>query len=80
MAERVVAELDSSEGAAVDLRAFIDRVYVIALSRNPDEEEIKMGVDFLQQGGGHTDGTQQVQKLADFCQVIFLTNEFLYVD
>ena len=80
MAERVIAEVESGGKPATDLKELVDRVYVIALSRKPDMQEIRIGVEYLQQDSAAVDDGQSLQKLTDFCHVIFLTNEFLYVD
>jgi len=80
MAERTVAEVDTITVAEMDIRKFIERVYVIAFSRKPDREELVAGVEFLREIEDADNAVQKIQKLADFCHVMFLTNEFLYVD
>jgi hypothetical protein len=46
----------------------VDLAYRIALSRPPREDELKLGVEFLQK-----------RSLADFTHVVLNLNEFLYV-
>ncbi len=56
------------EAAHGDSAKRVDLAYRIALSRPPREDELKLGVEFLQK-----------RSLADFTHVILNLNEFLYV-
>jgi cytochrome c553 len=51
----------------------VTRAYRLALCREPTPEELQAGVPFL---AGKTD---RQTALADFCQVLFCLNEFLYL-
>jgi hypothetical protein len=62
-AERVRAEAGS------DVRSQVDRAYRIALGRAPSEFERTKAIDYIR---ASTDG------LAEFCQVLFNLNEFVY--
>ena len=62
----------------------IRRAYQIALARPPDAEELSDALDFLSrsrslyESSGHEKPAEQA--LADFCQVLFCLNEFLYAE
>jgi hypothetical protein len=62
----------------------IDRVYRIALGRNPDPRESQMAAGFIEkQEAGYRDAKQadpHVAAVADFCQAVMSSNEFVYVD
>jgi hypothetical protein len=62
-AERIKAEAGS------DVPAQIDRAYRLALGRPPSEFERTKAMDYIR---GSVDG------LAEFCQVLFNLNEFVY--
>ncbi|MDC0049831.1 hypothetical protein OAL09_10895, partial [Verrucomicrobia bacterium] len=49
----------------------IEKAYMIALSRLPNEEEITIGMSIL---NGQDDA-----KLTNFCHLIFGLNEFIYI-
>jgi uncharacterized protein DUF1553 len=58
--------------------------YLTAIARQPDDEELASTVAFLAaQEKSYADGSKQDAKLlalADFCQVLFGLNEFVYVE
>jgi hypothetical protein len=62
----------------------IRRAYVIALSRLPTDAELADAAQFLDEQSklyaaeGNAD--RRLSALADFCQVLFGLNEFVYVD
>ena len=67
---------------------WIDRGYHLALARGPSEQERAAGVEFVaaqleerkrRSKDAAADEVRR-QALADWCQVIFSLNEFLYVD
>jgi hypothetical protein len=62
MADRVAKEANDDSGR-------IDRVYLRALGRRPDEEERRMAIEFLRTG-----------TLADSCLAAMNLNEFVYID
>jgi hypothetical protein len=87
LAERVAAEVVPSDPESTEKR--IVGAWKLALSREPTTEEFQLAADFLaEQGdlfGTHpeyvSDGsTPDRQALANLCQVLFSSNEFLYVD
>lgn len=71
-------------GEAIKPRDAVTRGYVIALARPPDEVELADSVDFinrateLYQTANHENPSEQA--IADFCQVLFGLNEFIYID
>ena len=57
------------------------QAYRLALGRIPDAEELKKASGFLeQQKTNYPADTGQNLALADFCQVLFSLNEFVYVE
>jgi hypothetical protein len=60
--------------------------YKIAIAREPDEEELRTAMEFLaaqekSYAAAAADSTETRQRaLADFCQVLFGLNEFVYVE
>ncbi|QOV91760.1 PSD1 and planctomycete cytochrome C domain-containing protein [Humisphaera borealis] len=64
--------------------ATIERAYRTAIGRRPDVAEIKRIVAFLDlQTAAHRDAGRKdppAQALADFCQALMSSNEFVYVD
>jgi hypothetical protein len=64
-----------NDGKAADADG-IAAAYRIALCREPSKEEAADGLAFLKP---HT-GPEREAALADFCQVLFCLNEFLYVE
>ena len=61
------ARLDREAGA--DPAAQVRRAYSLALARDPDDAELTAAVALIREHG-----------LAQFCRMLFNTNEFLYVD
>jgi mono/diheme cytochrome c family protein len=66
------------------LESAIERAYMTALARPPDAGELAEAVSFVKH---QTESYQLTKKsdpqeaaLADFCQVVFCLNEFIYVD
>jgi hypothetical protein len=62
----------------------VERVYRIALGREPEARESKIAGDFIErQESGYRDAKQadpHAAALADFCQAVMSSNEFVYVD
>ncbi len=58
-------EAEAGDDAAAQVR----RGYALALSRAPDEAELSAAVALIRDRG-----------LAQFCRMLFNTNEFVYVD
>jgi hypothetical protein len=66
----------------------VRRGFLLALSRSPSEAELKASLEFLRsqlRGRAARDkdllgADLRVEALADFCQTLFSTNEFVYVD
>jgi hypothetical protein len=58
-----------------DGRARIQKAYNLLYGRPPKEEEVQIGLDFLQRGGGDLNRAWQ-----EYCQVLLCANEFIYVD
>jgi hypothetical protein len=74
----------TSEMETVDARQSIDNAYHLALGRKATLPEMELSVAFLERQmqeharQGYTHAAQQA--LADFCQTLLSTNEFVYVD
>jgi hypothetical protein len=70
--------------AATDLAGAIRTGYVIAVVRQPTDEELVDGLAFVRaqsasyEAAGKSDARDQA--LADFCQVLLCLNEFVYVE
>jgi hypothetical protein len=69
---------------AGDEGARIRLAYESALSRPPSQAEARVAVDFLADAqalrGASPDGAATLPAWADFCQMLFGLNEFIYVD
>ncbi len=55
-------------------RVRIQRAYNLLYGRPASEDEVKIGIDFLNRGGGADKAWQE------YCQVLLCANEFIYVD
>ena len=70
--------------AEVSTQQAVQRGYQIALSRPADDAELSDSADFIDRGtelyrtASHENPRRQA--VADFCQVLFGLNEFIYVD
>jgi len=64
------------------LEQLVDEVYAIALSRKPRPEEQQKMLEFIHyQTESYGENPQaSALALADFCQLIFCMNEFIFVD
>jgi hypothetical protein len=69
-------QLLKTEG--IDREGMIRQAFLSTLSRQPTENELSQSVNFLTESGATTplDG----RKLAEFCHVLFMTNEFIYLN
>jgi hypothetical protein len=71
------------EEAKDDIRAGIERAYLLLYGRPPQPEEIALGETFLtrSEGGIKTAGTDTEPDVwAEYAHILLCTNEFLYVD
>jgi hypothetical protein len=67
--------------ATTSLEDALQGAYVIALARQPTQQELADGVAFVnQQSSTYSGANPRAQALADFCQVLMCLNEFVYVD
>jgi hypothetical protein len=57
-----------------DDRARIQRAYTLLYGRPALDDEVKVGLDFVNRGGGAEKAWQE------YCQVLLCANEFIYVD
>ena len=57
-----------------DLKSQLRLAYLLALSREPEDDELSVGEAFV------VEQTNQRKAMTDFCQTLFALNEFLYVD
>jgi hypothetical protein len=74
--------LMGKEGSTVEQTILLG--YQSALGRPPDAEELSESIAFLQRAAGYyqSAGKSDASELAlaDFCQVLFGLNEFIYID
>jgi hypothetical protein len=91
-AKRVISEGSISS----DMRDPVKRAFLLAYGRSPSADEIAMGVAFVDKqarllaeekarkspGGGGMDAprAEQGAALADLCQMLLASNEFLYIN
>ena len=87
-AQRVTKE------AGADGKAQVQRAWELAFCRSPNAEEIEQALAFIAQQAEHLKNSSDAKKLADgdksktpellalasFCQTLFSSNRFLYVD
>jgi mono/diheme cytochrome c family protein len=74
MAERVQAV------AGPDPEAQIRQVFLRALARPPHADDEEKATRFLREQGRRYPSNAQQHAVADLCQVLFQSNEFLYID
>ena len=72
-ASKAFAKRVSGDGKGTDADA-VKRAYLLALTREPTAAELADALAFLK----GTTGAARESALADFCQVLFCLNEFLY--
>ena len=73
--------LEKSDGT---LPETIGRAYILALSRPPEPAELQEALAFIERqtqarAAQHSDQAAR-QALIDFCQTLFNTNEFLFIE
>ena len=75
-AKRIRPDNKTSLGQAVDL------AYRLALARSPDSSEQETMLAFIKTQADSRKGQANAEELAvrDFCQLLFCSNEFVYVD
>jgi hypothetical protein len=82
LAEDFAARVSREAGA--DPASRVDRVYLIALGRPPDDEEKEAGVAalkrFAQAWAGHQAGAAAMKGLTTYCHAVMNSAAFLYVD
>jgi len=76
-AEKLAARLREREGAAVDAVAYAVQ---LVWGREPAEGEVERILEFIEVAADEKLMAGNDQKLIDFCQVLFNSNEFIYVD
>ncbi|MEX0675949.1 MAG: PSD1 and planctomycete cytochrome C domain-containing protein [Pirellulales bacterium] len=71
-------------GEATKPEEAVQRGYLIAIARPPDETELADSIDFINRATEHYQAAKNEnpseQAMADFCQVLFGLNEFIYID
>ena len=65
-----------STNGTITNAAAVKRAYEMALSREPTKQELADALPFIAEKTGDARETA----MADFCQVLFCLNEFLYVE
>ncbi|MCH7728705.1 MAG: DUF1553 domain-containing protein, partial [Planctomycetes bacterium] len=58
----------------------VQQLYMLTMSRAPTEPELAATVEFLRRHGGPNTRAQQKQRLAELCHVLYMSNEFFYID
>lgn len=58
----------------------VQQLFKLTFSREPTNQEIAATVNFLQQNDDIDNPSGQKQKLAELCHVLFMSNEFFYID
>ena len=53
---------------------------MLTMSRAPTKSELAATVEFLQHQGSPNTRARQKQRLAELCHVLFMSNEFFYID
>jgi hypothetical protein len=70
--------------AEKDFAAAVRQGYLLSLSRPPSDEELRDNVEFLksQEASYKNDKNPEARELAlaDFCQVLFSLNEFVFIE
>jgi mono/diheme cytochrome c family protein len=83
LAARVVNETDPSGGG---LAGQVRRAWRLALAATPDDAQVGAAVSFIDHqrdgfaGGSGSNPDRDQKALASFCQALFCSNAFLYVD
>jgi hypothetical protein len=81
---RQYAEAFAKRVASQSVVECIDQVYRIALGRPPEAAELRMAAAFIEkQESGYREAKQadsHAAALADFCQAVMSSNEFVYLD
>ena len=80
LAEKFAARLGSPTDKSHE--QLVQEAYAIAISRPPNEPEQQRMVQFIQSQADSygNDKAAQTRALADFCQLMFCLNEFVFVD
>ena len=68
--------------ANVPMEQVVNRAYTIAISRKPTKNELATMLQFIDRQSASYGKTPEAKALAvaDFCQLVFCLNEFLFVD
>ena len=77
-----------SDEAGSDPATRVKKLYGVALSRTPTQDEIALGIEFMESqaqtyAGGPDKPTNDQHRgdaLVNYCQAVLALNEFLYID
>jgi len=58
----------------------VRQVFLLTLSRAPTQQEVAASVEFLSRGTAEAESADEQQLLAELCHVLFMSNEFFYVE
>ena len=79
-AARVLSEVKISQDDPEYLHELIRQTFLITVSRQPQPKELENSLAFFSESSDSKKAEPLVDKLSDFCHVMFMTNEFLYID
>ena len=81
---RAWAEAMARRVASTDDRQSVTATYQLAFGRDPTPSELKLAIEFLtadrNDRSAVDDADAGLQALADYCQMLLSTNEFVYID
>jgi len=81
-AEALAKRIEADGKSSKDANAHVARAYAICFGRSPTSEEASSAAAFISQQSSSYEadkkGEAPMHALADFCQVLFGLNEFVY--
>jgi hypothetical protein len=78
MVEQAAALAERLQGESLEDARQIERAYRLLYSRPPNEDEAKLGMDFL--AGGAGGGPATLERWHQYVHVLLAANELLYID
>lgn len=73
LAERII-------GTATTHEEQVQQLFMLTLSREPTQQEVAATIDFLRENGDQNNPSEQKRILTELCHVLFMSNEFFYID
>jgi hypothetical protein len=78
LAKKLVADTPADADSPIDAAAIVTRAYHRLFARVPSENELRLGVDYLNAGGAK--GGLAAEAVERYAQALLGSNEFLFVD